>query len=369
MEFSYHFLDEQKICSPGLIYYKDIICSNIEKTISIAGTPDRLWPHVKSHKMKSMVEFQISKGITHFKCATIAEAEMTASAGAKALILAYPLVGPNIERFMNLMKAYPHVTMYSIADSTEAVTSLSEIFKSYGMCCNVLMDIDNGQKRTGVDIEKAERLYYEWYSLKGINLTGLHCYDGNRHEKDYCEREYQVRKTDEQIIALKNRLIKREYECGLVVLGGTPSFPIHAKYTEESLSPGTCIIQDAGYESSFPDMKFIPGAAILTRVISLPGSSRFTLDCGYKAISAETAEIGVLSDNIAAKSVFQNEEHWVFEMDKGHEAERPKIGDIFYIIPWHICPTSALYQEAIVVSGGKNVDIWEVSARNRRLTF
>lgn len=42
----------ENILTPALIYYKDEIFGNTRKTIEIAGGAERLWPHVKSHKMK-----------------------------------------------------------------------------------------------------------------------------------------------------------------------------------------------------------------------------------------------------------------------------------------------------------------------------
>ena len=45
----------ENILTPALIYYKDEIFENTRKTIEIAGGAERLWPHVKSHKMKKMI--------------------------------------------------------------------------------------------------------------------------------------------------------------------------------------------------------------------------------------------------------------------------------------------------------------------------
>ena len=39
--------------------------------IAIAGGPERLRPHVKTHKLGELVGAQIAAGITKFKCATI----------------------------------------------------------------------------------------------------------------------------------------------------------------------------------------------------------------------------------------------------------------------------------------------------------
>lgn len=90
----YAFEGQQDLASPQLVYYPALIRQNIQKMIAIAGGADRLWPHIKTHKMAQVVQMQLEAGIDRFKCATIAEAEMAAQAGAKRITLAYPLVGP-----------------------------------------------------------------------------------------------------------------------------------------------------------------------------------------------------------------------------------------------------------------------------------
>lgn len=369
MSVNYHFRGEERIATPQLVYYRDIIEENLEKTIEIAGGVERLWPHVKSHKMIEMIRLQMKRGVRRFKCATIAEAEMVASAGADALILAYPLVGPNIARFAALVKAYPNTRIFAIEDSTRAIQDLSRMAEEKGTTYSVLMDVDMGMQRTGVPLEKVEALYRQWNALPGIRMEGMHCYDGNRHEHSSTERQMLVDRTDDQVLAIKDRLTADGICCETVVMGGTPSFPCHVVNNREYVSPGTGLIQDAGYQKDFPDIALTPGAAIMTRVISLPGTDRFTLDCGYKAVAADPAIRGVLLGVDHCEMVFQNEEHWVFRMEPGHEHERPEIGDVFFIIPWHICPTSALYSEVPVVSNGEVVDWWQVTARNRRLTY
>lgn len=90
MEQKYLFEESKDVITPTLVYYLDIIRENIKKAVSLAGGPENLWPHVKTHKMAQMVRLQMSAGITRFKCATIAEAEMAASCGAGDVLVAYP---------------------------------------------------------------------------------------------------------------------------------------------------------------------------------------------------------------------------------------------------------------------------------------
>ena len=335
----YTFEGQQDIVSPQLVYYPAIIRENIRKMIDIAGGAARLWPHIKTHKMAEVVQMQIEAGIDRFKCATIAEAEMAAKAGAKHLTLAYPLVGPNIKRFAALQAAFPEVEFFAIGDDTEQIRKLGQTCKA-----NVLMDVDMGQHRTGVPLDKVEAMYREWNTLPGP--------------------------VDKQIEEIKARLKADGICCEILIMGGTPSFPVHAEMTGEFLSPGTCVIQDAGYRKAYPDLKFTPAAALLTRVVSRPSRDTFTLDLGCKAVATdpqpERAEIVGME---YARTVIQNEEHWVVRVPEEHIADIPPIGTELFAIPTHVCPTSALYPAVPVVENGEITGWWKVAARDRRLTL
>lgn len=368
--FDYHFSGEEEIVSPQLVYYKEALRENLRRTMAMAGGPQRLWPHVKTHKMAQMVRMQVEAGITRFKCATIAEAEMCAANGASHVALAYPCVGPNIPRFVQLCGVYPGVTFYAIGDDRQQVELLGAAATKAGFAANILMDMDLGQHRTGIPMDKAQAEYVAWAALPGVAMRGMHCYDGHRHEGDLHQREAQVRPVDEALEKLKARLTEAGLDCGILIMGGTPSFPCHAVMTEEFLSPGTCFVQDAGYDAAYPDLKFVPAAAVLTRVVSHPTADTFTVDLGTKAVASDPEPLrAVLADMPWAVPVMQNEEHWVLQVPPEHKEEIPSIGAVLYAIPWHVCPTSALYPSVPVVEDGKVCDWWEVTARNRKITI
>ncbi len=361
----YAFEGQQDLASPQLVYYPALIRQNIQKMIAIAGGADRLWPHIKTHKMAQVVQMQLEAGIDRFKCATIAEAEMAAQAGAKRITLAYPLVGPNIRRFAALQQAFPQVEFFAIGDDTQQIRLLGQACQA-----NVLMDVDMGQHRTGVALDKVEAMYREWNTLPGITMRGLHCYDGHRHESSRQVREEIIAPVDQQIEAIKGRLQADGLDCSILIMGGTPSFPVHAEMTGEFLSPGTCVIQDAGYRNAYPDLQFTPAAALLTRVISRPSRDTFTLDLGCKAVATDpTPERAEIVGMEYARTVFQNEEHWVVRVPEEHIDDIPPIGTELFALPIHVCPTSALYPEVPVVEDGKIVGWWKVAARDRRLTL
>ncbi len=105
IEECYLVRDPAELLSPSLLIYPKLVRRNLETMIAMAGGPGRLRRHVKTHKMVEIVRMAESLGIHRHKCATIAEAEMVAIAGGADVLLAYPLVGPNVKRFTQLARS------------------------------------------------------------------------------------------------------------------------------------------------------------------------------------------------------------------------------------------------------------------------
>ena len=231
-----------------------------------------------------------------------------------------------------------------------------------------LVDVNMGMNRTGVPIERLEELYRSASSLPGLRLCGMHCYDGNHNNKDAAVRQAEVDDTDKKVWDIMERLNGDGICCELAVAGGTPSFPCHAGCTRWYLSPGTAFITDAGYYMNLPDLDFIPGAAVMTRVISHPAEGVFTTDLGYKAIASDPAgQRGFIVGLEDAVPIIHSEEHWAFRLED--KSRIPAIGTCLYVIPTHICPTTALYPEILVAKEGRVAARWQVTARNRRITY
>ncbi|MDR2376071.1 MAG: alanine racemase, partial [Treponema sp.] len=256
----YHLAGEEGIESPALIYYRDIIEENLEKTIRLAGGVDRLWPHVKTHKMEALVRMQARRGIRRFKCATIAEAEMCARAGGEHILLSYPLVGPNIGRFIRLGEIYGEALFYAIGDDREQLARLAEAARMAGREIPVLIDVNLGMNRTGSALEELEALCLDCAALEGLRLMGFHAYDGHFSIPLREERERAVEGVMLRLGKITETLKARGLDLPLLVAGGTPTFPCHARGKTGYFSPGTCFVQDWGYASKYPDLDFVPGA-------------------------------------------------------------------------------------------------------------
>jgi D-serine deaminase-like pyridoxal phosphate-dependent protein len=368
MQEWFHISNADDVASPSLLLYTERIDQNIEKMIRTAGGVERLRPHTKTHKLPEVVQKQLARGINRFKCATVAEAEMVAGGGAPDVLLAYQLVGPNVQRLCALIRQFPKTRFSTVVDNESSAHALSEAARHEKISIDVFVDIDCGQHRTGIAPGNgAFELYKSISVLTGLKPAGLHAYDGHIHDRDAKARAAACEKAFAPVNALRNELLKSGLPVPNVIAGGTPTFPFHARRSDVECSPGTCVLWDWGYSTNLPDLPFLHAATVLTRVVSRPTANRICLDLGHKAIASEMPHPRVhfpeLSDG---KPVTHSEEHLVLETDR---AGKFHVGQVLYGIPWHICPTVALYSEAIVVTNGRAESPWKITARARRLSI
>ncbi len=364
----YYIDDIDTIDSPVLVVYRERVAENIRTAITIAGEVTRLRPHVKTHKTIEVSKMLMDAGVHKFKCATIAEAEMLAIAGAKDVLLAYQPVGPKLKRFIELLKKYPDTKFSCLVDNVDAAQSVSTEALSSNIAIPVYIDINVGMNRTGITPgDDAIELYKECKSFNGIQPMGLHVYDGHIRTIDISERAIECDAAFEPVLRMQNLLKEDGFPEPIIVAGGSPTFPVHAARKNRECSPGTFVYWDKGYEL-FKEQKFLPAALVISRIISFPSPGKLCLDLGHKSIAAENSlDKRVYFLNAPElKFVSQSEEHLVAETPAGHLY---KIGDVLYGMPYHICPTVALYERALIIEKGKVFGEWKTIARDRKINL
>jgi len=357
------------IDSPSLLVYPSLVQKNIAEMIRMAGSVDRLRPHIKTHKTAEGIQLMQEQGIYKFKCATIAEAELLAINKAKDVLLAHQPVGVKIDRLIKLITTYPDTVFSTIVDNLEQASVINLNLAHAAISLNVYIDINVGMNRTGIaPNDAAIELYGYLQSASHLNFTGLHVYDGQHRQADSHERELACDKAFEQVYQLIKKLEQKGYERPLIIAGGSPSFSIHAKNFDRECSPGTNIFWDHGYASICPEQHFTPAVHIVTRVISKPSSNRVCLDLGHKAVASENeiTKRVYFPSNTDLQPVGQSEEHLVMETE---QADKYKVGDILIGIPYHICPTVALHESLIAIENDQVIGEWQVAARKRKINI
>lgn len=364
----FEITNASEIPSPALLVFEGRVEENLAEMLYIAGGPGRLRPHIKTHKLPELVRRQMDLGITKFKCATVVEAEMAAGSGATNVLLAYQPVGPSVEQLADLAARHPGTRFGCLVDNEAPLRALSEAAKRDSVRIAVYVDLDVGQHRTGIaPDETAVELYRLVTSLPFLSPGGLHAYDGHLKDPDPELRAAACDAAFEPVKALREQLQAEGLAVPAVVVGGSPTFPIHARREGVELSPGTTVLWDAGNANRLPDLEFLPSVVLLMRVVSKPLPHRLCLDLGHKAVASEMPHPRVIFLNLpAAVPVMHSEEHLVVESPSAIEIP---VGACVYGLPWHVCPTMALYDEVYAVRDRQASATWRVTARGRRLSI
>lgn len=363
----YQISDIDQLDTPALVVYPDRVKQNIAKLVAAVNDIDRLRPHVKTHKTKEVTRLCMDAGINKFKCATIAEAEMLALCKATDVLLAYQPAGPKTNRLAALVKQYSNTAFSCLVDSYETAVAIDRIALAEQITLNVYLDLNVGMNRSGIAPQKAFVLYQRCGLLKSLKVVGLHVYDGHIHDEDLNIR----RQNCDAAFKLVEDLIAELQASGImpiVVAGGSPTFPIHAKRKGVECSPGTFVYWDGGYGKAFDEQRFLPAALVVARVISLPDDTKICVDLGHKSIASEN----VLDKRVTflnapqLKPVSHSEEHLVLEAGADHNY---KVGDVLYGMPHHICPTVALYERATTIENNQRSGEWRNVARDRKINI
>ena len=359
----YTIQDVDALQTPALVVFPDRVQENINAMVTMAGSPDRLWPHIKTHKMKAVTRLLMEAGIQKFKCATLSEANMLGELQVQEILWAIQPSGANLKAFLQLAVQYPETRWSTLVDNHKTLLEMEDLAEQYDYPLSIWMDLNIGMNRTGIDPdnEEAWMLYNRGLESTNLTLRGLHAYDGHIRAAIFEERAEHCNRSFEKVSRLADKIKQQRGTPPAIITGGSPSFPHHIKRKGVFLSPGTIPFWDAGYSKLWPTAPFQPAAILVTRIISKPGKDLLCFDLGHKTVAAEMpfprATFPQLPEDAIQMS--QSEEHLVVYTKQSKLYE---VGDVFYAIPTHICPTVAKYAKAWTVENHQLSIPWPVDA-------
>ena len=359
----YNVHDENKIITPGLLISPDKIKDNIKAMIQISGTADRLWPHIKTYKMKPVIELQKDYGINRFKCATLGEVELLCKAKVSHILLAIQPTEKKLDAFLTLQKKYPKIQFSTLLDNNKSLSLFNRIAKQKKQTLRVWIDLNIGMNRTGIIPKKnGFKLYRNIKESQLIRFIGLHAYDGHIRSESEIKRKKDSDNAFLSVLYLKEKIENHNKKSIDIIAGGSLTFLPHSKRKNVILSPGTTLLWDVISDKLWPESPFQIAAVIATRIISKPNKDILCLDLGHKAIAPEMSlPRAILIGLEEAEHIGQSEEHLVI---KTKEALKYDVGDMIYALPKHICPTVVKYNQSQLIKNQELIGYWDIQARN-----
>jgi len=299
-----------------------------------------LRPHSKTHKSTFIGKKQMDAGAIGMTVAKAGEAAVMADI-CDDILMAYPAV--DAFRAGQLAKLADSKTVRVGIDSTLAADVLGEAARNEGSTIGVLVDIDVGLHRTGVQTpEDALNLAQHVSRTKGLRLDGIMFYPG--HVNLTMAKEGKViREIEAKIGEAKELWRKKGLEAKIISGGSTPTaYFSHEFKNMTELRPGTYIYHDMnGVHGGFASIDDC-AARIVATVVSTAVPGQFVIDAGSKTLTSDRcgpapdSGHGYVVEYPQAKIVKLTEEHG--QVDVRACPKTPKVGERVTIIPNHICP-------------------------------
>ena len=370
-------LTKETIPTPALLVDLDAFEANVKKMADHCRQAKISFrPHAKTHKCPEIATRQIAAGAVGICAATVPEAEALGAAGITGILLTSPIVGVGkIARMVNLAaRSRGQAVMLSIGHQLEA-DLLAQAAESANVNLDVLIDLDVGDKRTGIlpgkpAVELAQRIARS----KNLHVRGVQAYAGHAsHTVGFENRQRVSREAIAKAVETKALIQKAGIDAKILSGGSTGTYNIDSEIDGMTeLQVGSYVFMDVDYrriggkDGNAVYSDFQPSLTVLATVVSAPHEGRVSIDAGTKALDTTTTNIPQIKNAPGILYTKHGDEFGGLTSESG--AKLPAIGDRVEVIVPHCDPSVNLYDRIYACRGDKVEAIWPVAARRELLS-
>jgi D-serine deaminase-like pyridoxal phosphate-dependent protein len=360
----------RELTTPALVLDLEAFEQNVgayQRQINLHGLRAR--PHSKSHKCAEIARRQIAAGAVGVCTASLHEAEAMVGQGINNLLITSPVVGVGkVDRLMQLLGRGAGVAI--VVDDREYAASMAEVARRCGHALDVLIDVDLGMGRTGVNnIESALQLVDVVCEAEGVSYRGLQAYSGRvQHIAEFAERDRVYTEQLRFLSALIAALDKRGLKPATVSGGGTGTLALDCReglLTEHQA--GSYIFMDVEYGAvtlgaNDADARFATSLFLHSTVVSKNVPGQVTIDAGLKSFATD-GPLPCVSAGAPEGTTYSffGDEHGCLTFPT--PTDSLALGSTVTFITPHCDPTINLHDYLHVVRQDTVVDIWQIVGR------
>lgn len=360
----------QLLQTPALLVDRQKLRWNLQRLQKLCNSHNlKLRPHSKTHKSVAIARMQIEYGAVGICCAKLGEAEVMSSGGIESILVTSPLVTESgMRRALALTRTTKELLL--VMDNPRCAEMANRIAGDAGLQFDVLLDVDAGMRRTGVEIGEPAIQFANALAnqFDALNLRRLQYYAGHiMHKQNYIERRTRYLEATDRLRTFVEVLRERGVPCEVVSGGGTGSYEFDFESNAMTeLQAGSYGFMDRQYlsieGSQGKPLEFRPSLFVQSTVVSSNHPRMSTTDAGLKAFATDD-NVPLIVDGAPPKSLysFMGDEHGAIRWES--EKDALDIGSCVRMIVPHCDPTINLYDVMHVVEEDTLVDLWRVDAR------
>ena len=359
------------IPTPALLLDLDRFERNLRRMAEhVVRHGKHLRPHAKTHKCPEIARRQIASGARGVACAKVGEAEVLARAGIRGLLITTEIVVPAaIRRLMHLVSEAPDTLI--VVDHPDNVAALGREAAADGVVVDVLVDVDVGNRRTGVAPgEPALALARAVAAQQALRLRGLQGYAGHcAHVVGWKARREASLDALRPLMETRALLEENGLPIEIVAGGSTGTWDIDVELPGlTELQAGSYCVMDLDYRriggpSGTLLTDFEMALTVVATVVSVPTRDRAMVDAGLKAFSTDKPFPPEPVERPGIEYAFAGDEHGRLTITDPSRA--PRLGERIEFFPPHCDPTINLYDRVYAVRGSNVEAVWEIAARGR----
>ena len=364
------------LITPALLVDKDKLVRNVASMADKARKSQvTLRPHIKTHKCIEIANLQTEYGAQGITVSTSGEAEAFIDAGFLDITLAFPLVPDKIPHALKLTQ---QASLNVLVDHPSIVTALEAECIAADQTMNVLIKVNSGYPRCGIDPTQPDSIDLAWQINDASHLTFVGILTHAGHAYYSKSREELIAAAEEEqnvMLQFEQRLKAEGLDSNTVSIGATPTATVTERFQEgiTEVRPGNYVFFDNTQVMlgvcDFSECALSVLASVVSvqsdYVVTDAGASTLTRDVGASHIDPNQGYGVVLSsinsDTPAqARIVSLSHVHGKiqFTNPSAHSSFTP--GDHIRIIPNHSCLTTNLFDHYYIIDDNCITDTWQI---------
>ena len=309
--------------------------------------------HTKTHKTPAIARRQVEGGAIGITCQKLGEAEAMAAAGLDDILIPYNIVGPRkVERLARLI-GEGGATVVVAADSETTIEGLSQGAAAAGCTVRVIVELDTGSGRCGVQTPAAALLLAQQIDrLPGIEFWGVMTYPSRKEARPFLDEVRDLVSRDGLPLHIVSgggtgsQAVSKSLGCTEARIGSYAYEGMTRVGRREDLHPSRCPLR------------------LVVTVVSTAHPGQIIVDGGQKAfISHAPCPYGYCIEHPEIWIKGMSVEHG--HVDISESTHNFRVGEILSFIPLHGGMTTNLHDRSFALRDGEVVEEWEIAGRGR----